>query len=186
VKKIHLQQKENTQKENKMKKIIITFMLIFGLVVNGLCASNFNDLNGKQKQLLQWAYEHGKEYNIGYTLAAIMWQESFVGDKIVKVNLQDPSAGLWHKNVMYACKEHDIDPNGLNLNKMAQKLINDDEFAMLIAMADIMMWLEKRDGDWFSAWASYNGGGYYDSQKAQNYAKNINKKVSILVKELNP
>lgn len=145
----------------------------------------FSRLTQEQKSILVQAYQLGAPYDLGYTLAAIAWQESFVGDRIVPINLQDPSAGLWHKNIYNALAEHPETPqNGLQINMMAQKLINDMEFAASIAIADLEHWKVRRNGDWEDIWASYNAGKYYRSEQGRNYARAIHQKVRALTRIL--
>jgi len=142
----------------------------------------YQELTYEQIQLLQFAYNLGKDHDLGYSMAAIAWQESFVGDQIVPINLQDPSAGLWHKNIRMAFKEtfHEKPLNGLLLNIMARKLIDDVEFAASFAIADLEHWKEVRDGEWMAVWASYNAGNRYLSPTGQEYARGIKKKIQTL------
>ncbi|RMF06567.1 MAG: hypothetical protein D6762_09205 [Candidatus Neomarinimicrobiota bacterium] len=145
----------------------------------------FSRLTDEQKQILIRAYELGAPYDLGYTLAAIAWQESFVGDRIVPINLQDPSAGLWHKNIYNALAEHPETPqNGLQVNMMAQKLIHDMEFAASLAISDLEHWKIRRNGNWMDIWASYNAGRYYKSSQARAYARSIYRKIQALEKAL--
>ena len=142
----------------------------------------YSQLTPKQRDLLQVAYNYGKEHDLGYTMAAIAWQESFVGNEIVPINLQDPSAGLWHKNIRLALIESysNKPQNGLRLNMMAQKLIDDLDFAASFAVADLKHWKEVRNGNWMAVWASYNAGQKYQSSQGQEYAYGIKKKIQTL------
>lgn len=141
----------------------------------------YHQLTPEQKMLLKKAYDYGKDHDFGYSLAAIAWQESFVGKRVVPINLQDPSAGLWHKNIHFALREMpNVPNNGLQVNMMAQRLIEDVEFAASMAVSDLSHWKEVRDGDWMDIWASYNAGHSFRSQKGQEYATAIKKKIRIL------
>jgi len=162
--------------------LVIPLFLTSVITVTGTPVDEqFSRLTQEQKSILVRAYELGAPYDLGYTLAAIAWQESFVGDRIVPINLQDPSAGLWHKNIYNALAEHPETPqNGLQINMMAQKLINDMEFAASIAISDLEHWKVRRNGRWPDVWASYNAGKYYRSSQGRNYAKAIHQKVTAL------
>ena len=141
----------------------------------------YHQLTSEQKRILQFAYSYGKEHDFGFSMAAIAWQESFVGDEIVPINLQDPSAGLWHKNINIALEESDAIPNnGLRLNMMAKRLIDNLEFAASLAVSDLEHWKEVRNGNWIDIWASYNAGQNYQSSKGQQYAYAIKNKIKIL------
>lgn len=168
------------------KYIVLPLVLTSSISLTGNpMDGQYHLLTATQKTVLQKAYNYGKEYNLGYTLAAIAWQESFVGDRIVPINLDDPSAGLWHKNVNTALAEHpDTPQNGLQLNMMAEKLINDVEFAASLAIADLEHWKVIRNGDWMDIWASYNAGKYFKSNLGQRYAHNIRNKIRVLKRYL--
>ncbi len=165
---------------------IIPLFLTSVITVTGTpVEEQFSRLTEQQKSILVRAYELGAPYDLGYTLAAIAWQESFVGDRIVPINLQDPSAGLWHKNIYNALAEHPETPqNGLQINMMAQKLINDMEFAASIAISDLEHWKVRRNGNWMDVWASYNAGKYYKSDQARSYARSIYQKIKALERVL--
>ncbi len=171
-----------------MKKwvtIIIGMITALSLAEARDPANVYLKLTAEQKEILHKAYNYGKEYNLGYTMAAIAWQESFVGNLIIPINLQDPSAGIWHKNVYIALAESpNMENNGLSLNMMADKLIEDIEFAASLAIADLEHWKVLRNGRWLDIWASYNAGRYYSSAKGQKYAYSIRDKIQVLKRNI--
>lgn len=168
------------------KTAVFSFFLVTSLSLEANPSErDFYRLTPEQKRILQLAYDYGRAYNLGYSMAAIAWQESFVGREIVPINLQDPSAGLWHKNIYTALEESpDIPKNGLQLNMIADRLIEDVEFAASLAIADLQHWKVVRDGNWMDVWASYNAGKYYESEHGRNYARSINKKINVLKRYL--
>lgn len=170
---------------NKWQTITISIITALSLAWANDLANIYHKLTIEQKNVLQSAYNYGKEYNLGYSMAAIAWQESFVGNLIVPINLQDPSAGIWHKNVYIALAESSSMGNtGLSLNMMADRLIDDTEFAASLAIADLEHWKVLRNGRWLDIWASYNAGRYYSSEKGQKYAYSIRDKIKILKRNI--
>lgn len=45
--------------------------------------------------VLRLAYATGYQDNLGHTLAAVAWQEGFVGDRIVRINPEDGKLGSY-------------------------------------------------------------------------------------------
>ena len=50
--------------------------------------------NNNQLEIIAYAYNYGKKYDLGITLAAIAWHESCAGE--FRMNFSDPSAGIYH------------------------------------------------------------------------------------------
>lgn len=165
---------------------VFSVFLLASLALEGNPSDwEYHALTPRQKHILFQAYTYGKEHDLGYSLAAIAWQESFVGHDIVPINLQDPSAGLWHKNVYMAIREtRDVPVNGLQVNLMAKRLIDDTGFAASLAISDLKRWKMLRNGDWMDTWASYNAGNFYESKQGRRYAREISRKVRILKRTL--
>ena len=67
-----------------MTRISLFLMALISLEGNPM-DREYYQLTLEQKQLLKMAYEYWKEYDLGYTLAAIAWQESFIGNKIIPI-----------------------------------------------------------------------------------------------------
>ena len=166
---------------NLMSVVLILLTLLTPVWAS--TGDDYESLTPKQKVLLQKAYEYGDEFNVGYSLAAIAWQESFIGEQVVYLNVQDPSAGLWHKHLVYALKAFEIEKSGLAINRMAQRLIDEMDFAASLALADVLYWNDIHKGNWSKTWASYNAGFNGDSKAGRAYSNQILIKVRKL-KEL--
>jgi len=177
-----------------IKRITIALTLLVSLVVAQATSSlekEYNAFNSEQMEILQRAYEVGKPFNLGYTMAAIAWQESRCGKYIL--NLQDPSAGVFQNNIKSVMARHMQNDSTLKdtkfqRNYMAQKLAFSFELSAAEALAELEYWISVREkGNWFLLWQSYNGGswavrpdtkGYRTSYQ---YATEVNRKVNYLV-----
>lgn len=166
-----------------MNKIIsVILLLILAISTSMVAADNtYSDLTLQQKALLKKAHAYGEEFDLGYSMAAIMWQESFVGKKIVPFNIDDPSGGYWHKHIDYLLREENKRINSITRNFALLELIQNMDYAAAIAICDIEMWyVEFGEQGWLRVWAAYNG-GYSNSKASQTYAQEVKEKINILI-----
>lgn len=136
---------------------------------------NYDTLTLLQKSALDEAYLYGRGLGIGYPMASVRWKETFVGDRIIEVNLQDPSIGPWHKNVYWAVEEHPkmfSKNNDMTRNLMAQHMIDNPDFCVGMFLEDFEALLVRRKGSLRKAYASYPGPSDYQTEKAKHYASN--------------
>jgi hypothetical protein len=137
-----------------------TLIAIVLLITSAATAANECKLRLTQSQRTTLFVAIAHAYNSGYreSIAAIIMQESFVGDKIIKINFRDGnfgSFGITHINLdtaLYLYKE-----NGRNYAPaiMAQRLIEDDFFAIDTAILKLK---SVRNGrTWVQTWNAYNG-----------------------------
>ncbi len=130
----------------------------------------------EQKDALDMAYLYGKEFNLGYSCASQLWRESFLGDKISLINLDDPSFGYWHKHLKYAMIEWKKENPGKRLTEslLAQYYILDTDKAALTYLNDIEDWLKKAKGNYRLAYQYYVGGNdHYDGPDAEDYSSDV-------------
>ena len=153
--------------------VLIIFFLLF-LAFTCLASTPYKDLSQRQLAILRIAYMQGQPYDLGYTLAAICWQESDCGK--YNVNLGDPSAGWYHIRIPVAMQYLHIRNTEYNRNRVAQWLIDDPQLAGDIAVWQLRWWLKYHKGNWRKAVSSYNG-GFKGNEK---YVKEIVRKVRIL------
>lgn len=137
-----------------------------------------------QKEIIAYAYNYGKKYNLGFTLAAIAWHESCAGE--YRMNFADPSAGIYHALIPGVMKRYQmLKDTGFNRNVIGELLIRDDEFASKVAVDELLFWNKVRDGNWKDIIKSYNKGYSWEkndklNEIAENYYKNIKLKKEIL------
>lgn len=131
-----------------------------------------------QHQLLMRAITYGAPYDLGYTLAAIAWQESHVGT--VPVNIADPSFGPFHGKMDTVMKRVSVTDTAYNRNVIAAKLLNDFDFAAGMAVKELLFWKKVHHGNWRKMVRSYNAGYNYRSATAARYAQHIANKVNAI------
>lgn len=171
---------------------------IKSLFLASLLALPMGNLFGKDNQSLLPKTEYGKKlreklikagkpYGLSYTLQAIVLVESGEFDNPIKINLQDPSAGVTHIHLKYFLKRHDIADNSYFRNRAAQVLINNDELAIAEAIANLEYWKDRYCGRWGCTadqfervLRSYNCGYKNSTDKCKRYARNIREKIRIL------
>jgi len=167
------------------KKIVLLFIIAISFLCAISVEQEYNQMSNEQKQILIESYEFGKAFNLGYSLAAIAWQESSCGKYMI--NLQDPSAGVYHNNIVSVLNRHGIKDTKWNRNKMAQKLIDNIEFGAAEALAELEFWQTIHgENNWLLIWQSYNGGFAYMNnfnksyKSSYEYSIKIQEKISFL------
>lgn len=129
-------------------------------------------LTEKQLEYVRFSYEYGLPSDFGYTLAAISIKESNAGKW--KVNIQDPSGGLYHVTVDKVLILYGWEDTNFNRNRAMQLLVDDDELAAEIAVSELQKWKDYNSGNWLDTWASYNHGwNGPDSERGKAYAEAI-------------
>jgi hypothetical protein len=131
-----------------------------------------------QRYVLVKAFAYGEPYDLGYTLAAIAWQESQAGS--VPVNVEDPSFGPFHNKMDTVMRRVVVKDTRYNRNRIAARLLNDFEFAASMAVAELRYWERVHHGRWRRVVRSYNAGYNHSSRAAEIYVKHIIAKVKAL------
>jgi hypothetical protein len=142
-----------------------------------------HSLSDKQLGILVKSYHAGVDDGFGYSLAAIAWKESLAG--VIKINAFDPSFGIYHISLTTAASREGVSGN-FRKNMLAQRLIDDDDYAAYHAIQELKGWSVRHNGDWRLMWASYNGGNSWHKAKPQAYAKEIAERVRMIQKCLIP
>lgn len=147
------------------------------------CVS-IDKFSDSQKEIIAYAYNYGKKYDLGFTLAAIAWHESCAGE--YRMNFADPSAGIYHALIPGVIKRYQmLKDTGFNRNVIGELLIRDDEFASKVAIDELLFWNKVRNGKWKDIIKSYNKGYSWEKSErlnevAENYYQNIKLKKEIL------
>ncbi len=170
-----------------MRFIVSLFVLVCvaNLAANptNKCGSVY-DFTNDQKEIIAYAYNYGKKYGLGYTLAAIAWHESCAGE--YRMNFADPSAGLYHALIPGVLRRYQmLKDNGFNRNVIGEMLVRDDEFASKVAIDELLYWDKVRNGNWKDMIKSYNKGFSWEKSAsankfAENYYNNVRQKREIL------
>lgn len=137
-----------------------------------------------QRENLIYAYTFGAPKGMGYTMAAIAWQESCAGAYML--NFSDPSAGLYHAHIPVVLKYYSsYNDTPFTRNVMGQLLIDDRKFASQVALDSLMYWHGYHKGNHKNIIKSYNKGFRWQKERASNklaesYYLNIRKKIRAL------
>lgn len=161
-------------------KYLLLLVIPFILFAN--YESEYQKMTKQQKALLQKAYELGKNFDAGYTLAAISWKESEAG--LYNINVYGPACGPFHALVSSVMARHTYNDTPFMHNVVCQMLISNIDYAAAEALSEIEYWYTVHKGDWNKVWASYRKGWSYDSKTGQNYAKAIKNRIIVLKKYL--
>ena len=175
-----------------LKKFFLIFLIfsttLFSETLEKL-EKQFRTLTLEQQEVARTAYKLGESFNYGYTLVAIAWKESQFG--IYMINLQDPSAGVFHNNINTVMKRHKEDylDTSFQRNLIAQMLIDNIFFAAAEALSELEYWEELHKDmlnietrAYLKIWASYNGGYSYNNDRPKAYAQSIRKRIIIIKK----
>lgn len=147
------------------------------------CA-NPNRFTKAQRDHIIYAYNFGASKGMGYTMAAIAWQESCAGAYMI--NFSDPSAGLYHAHIPVVLKYYSsYNDTPFTRNVMGQLLIDDRRFASQVALDSLMYWYRYHRGNYKNTIKSYNKGFKWQKERASNklaesYYLSISKKVRAL------
>jgi hypothetical protein len=131
-----------------------------------------------QRYTLMKAVAYGAPYDLGYTLAAIAWQESQAGS--VPVNVNDPSFGPFHNKMDTVMRRVALKDTPYHRNLIATRLLNDFAFAASMAVAELLYWDRVHHGKWRRMVRSYNAGYNHSSKSADAYVGNIIEKVKAI------
>lgn len=148
--------------------------------VEGKCALP-EKFNNRQKQIILYAYNYGAKKGLGYTMAAIAWQESCAGEYMV--NFSDPSAGVYHAHIPGVIKKYSTYKDSSFLrNLVGELLMRDIEFASKVALENLLFWQKNRRGNYKKIIKSYNKGFSWEKNKtndrlAESYYQDIRLKV---------
>ena len=172
-------------------KIITILFLLTSLILGktgiSLEQQEYNGFTEKQLNCITHAYELGKPFDLGHTMAAIAWQESRAG--VYLVNMQDPSAGVFHNNLKSVLARHEeLRDTGWQRNRIAQRLIESIDFSGAEALAELKYWQSVHgDRAWLLIWQSYNGGFAFKRPNSKGYkaslgySHKLSRKVQFLI-----
>lgn len=142
------------------------------------------NFNANQKQIILDSYFYAQKKGFGYMLAAIAWQESCAGEYLI--NFSDPSAGIFHAHIPLVLKQYtNLKNTAFNRNLMGRFLIQNQDFAMQVALEQLIFWNQKYSGDKQKILKSYNKGTSWISNEksnalAQKYYQEVFEKIKLL------
>lgn len=152
-----------------MKCFLILTLLVFYCFAKTSSDSckNIKYLDESQTQIIHYAFNYGKKYDLGHTMAAIAWKESCAG--LYRINFDDPSAGIYHAHLPGVIKRYyNAKDTPFRRNVVAEKLIRDQEFASKIALEELLFWKKIHKGHWKNIVKSYNKGFSWKKNEEKN------------------
>jgi len=126
-----------------------------------------------QVSIMYQAFQIGKQKDMSYSLAAIAWKESSAGKYMI--NLQDPSAGVFHITMINALAYLKWENTNFNRNRAAQLLVEDFQLSAEFAMINLQFWKDHYGNNWHKIWASYNSG--YNWSNGVEYSNDVASKI---------
>lgn len=159
-----------------MKNLSTLVFLFLSPLLSWASCDSVKHLSVDQWDVLKASYDYGEAHNLSYTLAAIAWKESGAGKW--KINLQDPSASVFHISIKNALTYLNIEDTPFNRNRVAATLIEDFDLAASFAVTTLQYWGEVHQNNWRLAVASYNAGWNVDA--GEGYAEDIANRVEVL------
>ena len=129
-------------------------------------------LTDDQMSKVKFSIDYAQEYDMSYTLAAIALKESNAGRW--KVNIQDPSGGLYHVTLDKVLTYYGWEKTPFNLNRAMQRLVDNDTLAAELAVKELLFWKDLNSGNWLDTWANYNAGTHgKNTTRGKQYAEDI-------------
>jgi len=95
-----------------------------------------NHLSEYQQQIMNFIAHNAKKHNLQYTMLAIAFKESQFGK--YKMNLADPSCGVFHKLLPVYAAETGLKPSKWNESRLCEQLIRSYALSYTVALNDIV------------------------------------------------
>jgi hypothetical protein len=150
---------------------LITAISIAGFSTANAVEPGCRNYTPEQLVLLDMAHAYGKQFDYEYTLPAIIWQESFVGNMVIRTNPNDPSYGITH--VTFPTLKWLSGKKHFAAAKEAENLVKDDMLALEYGVKKLKT--VHRTTFW-AAWRDYNG----RSPEGEIYANKIKANIAEL------
>ncbi|AUR97858.1 membrane lipoprotein [Vibrio phage 1.244.A._10N.261.54.C3] len=162
-----------------LRRSILAVALTTSLTAGASCDVKFGQ---DQIEILQFSYDYGVQYGLGWTLAAISWKESSSGRELVRIDgdsYKQVSYGIYHSLLRYASKRAGCSSRRCEA-QLVHDLMTNKERAAEEAVKELHYWQGYHGADnWKDVWRSYND-GFQKSESGYNYANNIADKVRYL------
>jgi len=174
-----------------MKRILLTLCLT--LLPTLALAQSCPTFTREQQYLLRVAHVYGNQPNarleaaigdrIGYTMAAMLWREAFLGDRIFRHNPTDPSYGVMMVTFTAYLRTKGWNRDYMSYNIIHQhsggiaKMIENDVYAIQVGYEYLVIKMVEQRSLWGGVRA-YNGGG----QMARDYRDDIQDRVRQLIR----
>lgn len=160
-----------------LKLVTIALLASTSIANAGNTCKEVKGFTKEQKDYLNISYHHASPYNLGTTVAAIAWQESYLGKYLVA--LEEGSIGIHHINIESAIKRSGLTDNSFNRAYVATQIIKDPVISTEYAIKELKYW-KTQGRNWKEMVKSYNGGWNTNHNQADKYLQHIRDKVITL------
>lgn len=163
-----------------MKNLLMRFCFVLvGLlvIVETSRAQDCPSFTPEQEELMQLACAIGRADDWCYTLAALIEEESFVGDYVVRINPKDGkhgSYGVGSVQLIYAMEYYGVDSSWQGKAELVPLMLNNDMAAITVAYWHLMKYNHR---SWFDMVKQYNGSG----PRAEAYAIRVTTFANLLM-----
>lgn len=136
---------------------IFAIILAFTIVYAQAPAEIWPDMTRAEQRCIKASFDYGKEWDIGYTMAAINAHETRGGRWPIRV--KEDAFGNHHLRAFYAaCRVYDTDkPTIWQQSRVAERLLFDREFDLLQSRLHLQEIMVRHKG-WMAIWGAWNGG----------------------------
>jgi len=162
-----------------MKNFILFILVITSMLyVNAVYGSeiklekSWTNMSKVQRDSIRKSYTSGLDYSLGYTLAAINWQESVGG--VYQISMDGNDYGIYHINIHWYLKAVHKKDTMWNRSKYATVLLTKPKYSEIYVISVLQNHLLSNGNNFYRTWWRYNG--------AKKYADAIRKKVIFLQK----
>lgn len=118
----------------------------------------------------------GKPYDLGFTLVAIGWEESRLGQ--YPVNIQDPSCGVTHIHLKTYIRMNNLQDTPFLRNKYCSQLIDNSALSIQTSIELLLYWRNYHKGDYAKMVKSYNAG--FKVNQGERYYQKIRKTIQYM------
>lgn len=137
------------------------------------------NLSKSQIEVLQHAYDFGKQFNLQNSLRAIVMVESSGGVHLRNPNVMACGVGQILVKSWKARYADDILGLDVTDEDICNLLIRDTDLNLLAMVEELKFWQQVHGNDWRKIYASYNAGYSYNSQEGITYANKVIRYIKL-------
>ena len=170
-----------------MIKVFLALLIIsstmFAKVTEESLMEELNHLTNAQYKVLLKTYKKGSVFDFELSMTSIAWHESHFGKH--KMNLMDPSFGVFHNLIGSVIRRNGIRDTGWNRSRLAERLVDDYDFSFSQSLAELKYWQnywksKRVSRVWSHMISSYNAG--FNHSNGKDYLAAIKLKNKVLRK----
>ena len=170
--------------------MILRWLLLVLLITSSYGVNNtvtkyvkqLESMGADKQELIRSIYKSAEPYDLGYSLVAIAWKESNLGEWMINItDGKHGSFGLYHIRLDYALVRNKI-TSSWDKSRYAEKLLYDFNVSTAEAISLLIYWYNyhKSSPDrWKRTYGSYNG-GFKVSKQSKAYADDIGYRIQAL------